>query len=76
MTPTLRPVSRRDLVRRLRSLGFEGPFAGARHQFMVRGKLTVRIPNPHGSDIGVPLLRELLRQAGIDASEWSDQNKD
>ncbi len=76
MTPTLRPVSRRDLVRRLRSLGFEGPFAGAKHQFMIRGERTVRIPNPHGGDIGVPLLRELLRQAGIDASEWSDQNKE
>lgn len=70
MSPALRPLSRRDLVRRLRALGFEGPFAGAKHQFMVRGDRSIRIPNPHGSDIGVPLLRELLRQAGIDPGEW------
>lgn len=70
MSPALRPLSRRDLVRRLRALGFEGPFAGAKHQFMVRGDRSIRIPNPHGSDIGVPLLRELLRQAGIDPTEW------
>ena len=70
MSPTLHPVSRRAVIRRLRGLGFDGPFAGAKHQFMVRGDRTVRIPNPHGSDIGVALLREVLRQAGIDPSDW------
>ncbi len=70
MNPAHGPVSRRELVRRLRALGFEGPFAGAKHQFMVRGDRTVRIPNPHGADIGVPLLREVLRQAGIEPSDW------
>lgn len=70
MSPALRPLSLRELVRRLRTLGFEGPFAGAKHQFMVRGDRTIRIPNPHGSDTGVSLLRELLRQAGVDPTEW------
>ena len=70
MTPPLRPVSRRVLIRRFRTLGFEGPFAGAKHQFMVRGGRTVRIPNPHGADISLPLLRELLRQAGVSSEEW------
>jgi len=70
VSPPLRSVSRRELVRRLRALGFEGPFAGAKHQFMVRGDRSIRIPNPHGCDIGVPLLRELLRQADIDPAEW------
>lgn len=74
MSPALRPMSRIDLVRRLRALGFEGPFAGAKHQFMVRGGRTIRIPNPHGADIGVPLLRELLRQAGIDPAEWASED--
>ncbi len=37
---------------------------------MVRGDRAVRIPNPHGSDIGVPLLREILRQAGVTPEEW------
>lgn len=39
---------------------------------MVRGERTVRKPNPHGSDIGVALLREVLRQAGIDIADWGD----
>ena len=34
------------------------------------GNHRVRIPNPHHGDIGVPLLRELLRVAGITDAEW------
>jgi len=64
-------ISRRELVRKLRRLGFDGPFSGGRHQFMIRGSLKLRIPNPHaGKDIHVSLLREILRQAGISADEW------
>ena len=37
---------------------------------MKRDTLKVRIPNPHGKDISVPLQREILRQASIDESAW------
>lgn len=60
-----KPLKRRDLVKLLKSFGFEGPYAGAKHQFMVKGRLKLRIPNPHKGDIGEPLLREIFRQAGI-----------
>ena len=43
---------------------------GGRHAFMVKGALKVRVPNPHGDDIGVALLREILRQAGLSDDEW------
>jgi hypothetical protein len=42
----LKPVKRRELIRRLRKLGFEGPYSGAKNQFMVRADRTARIPNP------------------------------
>jgi len=65
------PISRRDLVRKLKGLGFRGPYSGGRHQFMARGALKVRIPNPHKSqDITDSLLNEVLRQAGIPRSEF------
>lgn len=64
------PISRRDLIQGLRTLGFEGPFSGGRHQFMVRGDVVVAIPNPHRKDIGVGLLSRILRQAGVTRSEW------
>lgn len=68
--PRLTPVSWSELVRRLRGLGFEGPYAGGRHPQMRRDDVTVIIPNPHEGDIGVGLLRRLLRQAGVSREEW------
>jgi predicted RNA binding protein YcfA (HicA-like mRNA interferase family) len=66
-------VSRKNLVRKFRSLGFTGPYSGGKHQFMVRGDLKIRVPNPHGSgEINESLLREILRQAGISKKEWDD----
>jgi len=68
--PRLTPVSWNALVKRLRELGFEGPYAGGKHPQMRRGDLTVIIPNPHDGDIGVGLLARLLRQAGLSRDEW------
>lgn len=68
--PHLGPISRRDLISYLRRLGFEGPFPGGRHEFMVRGDATPIIPNPHRRDIGVPLLNQVLKQAGVSREEW------
>ena len=66
----LTPVSWGDLVKRLRELGFEGPYTGGRHPQMRRGDISIIIPNQHHSDIGVGLLQRLLRQAGISRDEW------
>ena len=61
----------RELIRRFRKLGFEGPYGGGRHLFMIKGAQKIRIPNPHQSkDIHISLIREILRQAGIDSKEW------
>jgi predicted RNA binding protein YcfA (HicA-like mRNA interferase family) len=68
--PPFGPVRRTELVRALRSLGFDGPFSGGKHQFMVRGTIALRIPNPHQADIGRDLLARILRQAGVDRDAW------
>jgi hypothetical protein len=54
----LRPVSRRELIRKLKSLGFDGPFPGGKHHWMRRDGLRVTIPNPHGGAIDSGLIRE------------------
>ena len=68
--PKLAPVSRRILIKKLRKAGFVGPYVGGKHSFMVRGTLKLRIPNPHQRDVGVSLLKEILRQADITLDEW------
>lgn len=66
----LGPVSRRELIARLRALGFDGPFPGGEHAYMVRGGRRVALPNPHRSAIGPGLLGKVLREAGGDRAEW------
>ena len=54
------PCSRREFVRKLRRLGFEGPYAGARHQVMVLG--THRLAVPTNAEFSVPQLRMMIRE--------------
>lgn len=68
--PSLNPVSRRELVRKLKALGFEGPYPGGKHQWMRRGGLHLTIPNPHEGDIDPGLIRRILRQAGLSLEDW------
>jgi hypothetical protein len=51
-------------------MGFEGPFAGGKHQFLVRGTVRLTLPNPHRTEIGAGLLKRILDQAGISREDW------
>jgi len=68
--PYFGPIKRKDLIRYLRALDFEGPFSGGKHQFMVKGDKVLWIPNPHRGDISKGLLAKILKQANIDKKTW------
>jgi predicted RNA binding protein YcfA (HicA-like mRNA interferase family) len=68
--PRFGPIKRENLIRYLRQSGFDGPYAGGKHPIMIKGDITIRVPNPHKGDIGRDLLARILRQAGIDRDEW------
>ncbi len=70
--PSFGPITRRKLVSNLRKIGFEGPYSGGRHQYMVKDQLRLRIPNPHKKEISRGLLAEILRQANITRNEWEE----
>ncbi|MCY3633969.1 MAG: type II toxin-antitoxin system HicA family toxin [bacterium] len=73
MTGRLVPVSRRELIKRLRKMGWEGPIPGRRHELMRKERHTVPIPNPgRRRDIGPGLINEILKQAEITRDEWLD----
>ena len=57
-------------MRKLRSFGFEGPYSGGKHPFMMKDALGLTLPNPHRKEIGLDLLIRILRQAGIPRDEW------
>lgn len=66
---------RRDFIRRLSILGFDGPFSGTKHQFMVYKQHRLAIPS--NSDYSIPQLRMMLNEVEqilnrpISAEEWA-----
>ncbi len=71
----LGPVSRREFIGRLLRLGFDGPYAGGKHEFLLRGTQRLILPNPHAGEISVDLLRRILRQANVSRQEWEEAAK-
>ena len=69
------PCKRRDFIRRLRNLGFDGPFSGTRHQFMVYKQHRLAIPS--NAEYSIPQLRLMIREVEtiigrqFTANEWS-----
>ena len=68
--PTIKPIKQKELISFLRKLDFTGPYSGGKHQFMVKGDLRIRIPNPHKKDIGKNLLKQILNEAEISKETW------
>ena len=54
------PLKRREFIRKLRALGFVGPYRGTRHDFLVFGPHRQTVPS--NSDYSVPQVKMLLRQ--------------
>src|ERR1039457_5809846 len=70
----LTPVTRRELIKRLRNLGWDGPLSGGKHQFMVKGAMKLPFPNPHGGVLSVGMVSEILKETGISREEWLSAN--
>lgn len=64
------PVSWKQLVKRLKDFGFEGPFSGGKHPYMIKKELVLTLPNPHKNEISVDLLSHVLKQADIKREDW------
>jgi len=63
-------------IKRLRAIGFEGPFSGTRHQFMLYKQHRLSVPS--NSEFSVPQLRMMLQEAmsildrEISTEEWNN----
>ena len=70
-----RPCKRRVFIKRIQKLGFEGPYSGTRHQFMVKGSHRLSVPS--NQEYSVPQLRMMIREVEsiinrtLDADEWN-----
>lgn len=66
----LSPISWKKLVSQLRKFGFEGPYQGGKHPYMIKANLVLTLPNPHRKEISIDLLSRILKQATINRKEW------
>ncbi len=70
------PCKRRDFIRRLKRLGFTGPFQGTRHKFMRYGSYKQTIPNNPSYDVNElkMLIEQINEKLGrkISADEWNN----
>ena len=70
------PCKRRDFIRRLRQIGFDGPFTGTRHQFMIYKQYRLAIPS--NREYSTAQLRMMIREVEeitgreIKAEEWNN----
>lgn len=70
--PNLSPLPRRALIKKLRRFGFLGPYPAAQHEYMKLGREKIFIPNPHGKDIGLPIIKKIIQQLNISNQEFLD----
>lgn len=67
----LRPISRKELIKKLKKLGFEGPYSGGNHQSMQKESFKISIPNPHGGkDIGKKLISLIIKELDISIKDF------
>ncbi len=63
--PKLSPISWKNLIKKLKAFGFEGPYSGGKHLFMIKGNIRLTVPNPHRKEIFTPLLSRILKEVDI-----------
>ena len=54
------PCKRRDFISKIHKLGFEGPYSGTRHQFMVYRNHRLAIPS--NLEYSVPQLKMMVKE--------------
>ncbi|TAJ15597.1 type II toxin-antitoxin system HicA family toxin [Patescibacteria group bacterium] len=63
--------SERELIKKLKRLGFDGPESGGNHKLMNRDGKKVSLPHANGHhDIAVKLLFKILKEGGVTKEEW------
>lgn len=70
-----KPCKRNEFIRRLRKLGFDGPYSGTHHQFMVFQQHRLTIPS--NDEYSMPQLRMMVREVEhildrtVSVEEWN-----
>ncbi|MDT3738038.1 MAG: type II toxin-antitoxin system HicA family toxin [Candidatus Kapabacteria bacterium] len=59
----MKPCKRREFIRKLKLLGFDGPFSGSKHQFMNINNCRLTIPS--NDEFSGPQIKMMLREINL-----------
>jgi hypothetical protein len=71
-----KPCKRRLFIKRLCKIGFEGPYSGTRHQFMIYDNQRLSVPS--NAEYSVPQLKMMIHEIesiidrNLSADEWNN----
>jgi hypothetical protein len=68
--PAFGPIKREELLIKLQRAGLEGPFTGAKYEFLVKGELRLVLLNPLTGEIGKEVFARILRHVALSCGEW------
>lgn len=68
----LTPIPAREVMRKLRKLGYEGPYGGGKHSAMRHPETGRKISVPVHSNRDLPIgtLRAIVKAAAVSVEEW------
>ncbi|MCF8261636.1 MAG: hypothetical protein K9J12_12740 [Melioribacteraceae bacterium] len=58
-------INRTEFIEYLIKIGFDGPYAVGRHQFMMRGDSTIKIPCNNQIELDTAIPYKILKNAGL-----------
>jgi predicted RNA binding protein YcfA (HicA-like mRNA interferase family) len=63
----LKPLHRKELIRKIKKLGFDGPFIWGNHDYLInKNNFKIVIPNTHSwKDIPVPIISAIIKQLNV-----------
>lgn len=70
-----KPCKRRDFIARVRKVGFDGPYYGTKHSFMIFNEHRLAIPS--NKEYSVPQLKFMLKEVeniikrSVNPEEWN-----
>jgi len=72
----LKPIKRKEFIRKLKILGFTGIYPGSKHDFLICGNHRLAIPSY--KEYSIPQIKFLLKEVekiigrSLSETEWED----
>ncbi len=69
--PKIKPLSRKEYLKKLKKFGFSDIQRGGDHDFLVTDNAKIKLPNVHAQkDIPVFIIQKTIKVLGIDRNKW------